>query len=199
MRALVALLLSAGAAAADCPGPGALADGIVVETLRGEEHFSRGTGGVVIVSLRPEDAGFVEITEYAGGVLPVRVVNTPDPDSDGQGYAATIDFDRAALDAILPLEPGDMLGLPARYIRDTPEISVELALELEVRGNEPVSIGDCDYTALQVEYRIIRPDGTFRTMLQFLPDLGIAYAVGRALPDGDMDNADATAIRRAAD
>lgn len=199
MKAVAVLLLTAGAAGAECPGPGDLATGVVVESLRGEEHFARGEAGTVVVTLRPEDADFVEVTDYAGGVLPVRTVVTPDPGTDRDGYVATIDFDRAALDAILPLETGDSLGVPARYTRDRPALSVDLALELDVRGNEPVTIGDCSYTALQVEYRIIRPDGTFRSLMQFLPDLGIAFAVGRELPGGDMDSADATAIRRETD
>ncbi len=116
------------------------------------------------------------------------------PDS-GAGYTAGFEMDGAAFDALLPLEVGDTLGLPVRYTRDNPETAVDMALTITVRGDYPVVIGECDYTAVQVQYDLERPDGAFHTIMNFLPDLGFAYMVGRVLPNEDDQKKDASAIR----
>lgn len=160
--------------------------------MRGEEHFAWGEGGTVTGTLRPEGQDHVEVTTYAGGFFPLSTTVTPD---SGAGYTASFDLDRAAFDALLPLEVGDSLGLPVRYSRDNPQTAVDMALTVTVRGDYPVAIGDCDYTALQVQYELERPDGTFRTMMNYLPDLGFAYVVGRVLPNEDDQTRDARSIR----
>lgn len=191
---LPAVLLS-GAAWAECPGPGALSRGIVVETMRGAEHFARGEGGAVIVTVRPGDADFTEVTEYAGAVIPAVTRVTPDEGAERTGSLSVLDFDRGALEALLPLEPGDTLRLPARYSRDDPPMELDLGIALSVGAVETVRIGDCAYAALPVTWALERPDGTFTTVLNFIPDLGIAYTARRELPTGQVDDDAATVIR----
>lgn len=183
------------AARAECPGPGALSQGIVVETMRGTEHFARGAGGAVIVTVRPGGADFTEVTEYAGAVIPAVTRVAPDEGAERTGSLSVLDFDRGALDALLPLEPGDALRLPARYSRDDPPMEVDLGIVLSVGVAETVRIGDCAYAALPVTWALERPDGTFTTVLNFIPDLGIAYTARRELPTGQVDDDAATAIR----
>jgi len=184
-----------GVLAAECPDPGDLSRGIVIDTLRGTEHFARGADGTVIVTVRPKDATFTETTEYARGIVPVVTTITADPGSDSAGYVSTLEFDRAALDALMPPEPGDRIALPAHYTRTEPPLAVDLGLEVEVRGAEAVGIGTCSYGAVQVEYRLARPEGTFRAIMNYLPDLGLAYVAARELPSGERDDDAATLIR----